>query len=59
VASPCTVADPANPSTTDVLPTPPFRLRTLTTAMSVSLSGLSAGHNRFARLPRGVVIVAR
>src|SRR6056297_2072880 len=56
VASPFTVADPANPSTTDVLPTPPFKLRTLTTVMAVSLSGLAARHNRFAGL-RGVAVI--
>ena len=42
-----TVAAPANPSTTDVFPTPPFRLNTLTTAITVSLSGPAVGHNQF------------
>ena len=44
---PSTVAAPANPSTTDVFPTPPFRLNTLTTAIAASHRDRRSGTTSF------------
>ena len=42
VAKPRTVAAPANPKRTEVFPTPPLRLKILTTRMASSLRKISA-----------------